>query len=134
MPKRYRAALCLLLAALLPLLAACTATPKNKEDAAMITPEEAKALLDSGAEFTLVDVRQPDEYENGHIPGAVLLPDTDLRERAEDELPQKDAAIAVYCRSGARSAMAARMLREMGYTDVRDLGGIIDWPYDTTTD
>ena len=100
----------------------------------MITPQDAKALLDSGAAITLVDVRQPEEYENGHIPGALLLPDTDLREQAETALPDKNAAIVVYCRSGARSAMAARMLREMGYTDVRDLGGIIDWPYDTTTD
>ncbi len=134
MTSPLKTALCLLLALLLPLLAACAAPIKSKEDALMISPAETKALMDSGAAFTLLDVRRPDEYESGHIPGALLLTDTEIRDRAEDELPQKDATIIVYCRSGVRSANAARLLRDMGYTDVRDLGGILDWPYETETD
>ncbi len=134
MPRPLKAALCLMAALLLPLLAACAAPTESKEEPLMISPAEMKALMDSGATFTLLDVRRPDEYENGHIPGALLLTDTEIRDRAEDELPQKDATIIVYCRSGVRSANAARLLRDMGYTDVRDLGGILDWPYETETD
>jgi phage shock protein E len=97
---------------------------------AAITPEEVKALLDSGEDFVLLDVRTQSEFDRGHIPGALLIPDTELADRAGDELPDKDGLIVLYCRSGRRSAASAADLIDRGYTQVYDMGGINDWPYD----
>lgn len=99
-----------------------------------ISAEDAKKIMDDAEDFALVDVREEDEYAAGHIAGALLIPYGEMEERAETELPDKEQTILVYCRSGRRSAIAAQTLLELGYTDVRDFGGIIDWPYDTETD
>lgn len=99
----------------------------------LITPEKAKEMMDAGGEYILLDVRTQGEFDAGHIPGAILIPDFELASRAEAELPQKDAVILLYCRSGNRSASSARTLVEMGYTNVYDFGGINSWPYETQT-
>lgn len=93
-----------------------------------ITPEEAKALIDGG-NVIILDVRTKEEYDEGHIKDAILLPDTDIAEQAETVLPDKTSKILVYCRSGRRSALSAKELIAMGYTNVFDFGGILDWPY-----
>jgi len=98
-----------------------------------ITPAEAKAMLDGDETVILVDVRTAEEYDAEHIPGAILLPLDDLEADAGSVLPDKDAIIIVYCRSGNRSGQAAALLDQLGYTHVNDLGGIIDWPYATVT-
>ena len=98
------------------------------------TPQEVRALLDSGAAVTLLDVRTEDEFAAGHIPGAVCLPVDALSVRAAAMLPDKEAEILVYCQSGRRSAAAAARLLKLGYTNVSDFGGIQDWPYDITAD
>ncbi|MEA5013698.1 MAG: rhodanese-like domain-containing protein [Candidatus Limiplasma sp.] len=90
-------------------------------------------MMDAGGEYILLDVRTQGEFDAGHIPGAILIPDFELASRAEAELPQKDAVILLYCRSGNRSASSARTLVEMGYTNVYDFGGINSWPYETQT-
>lgn len=82
---------------------------------------------------TVLDVRTPEEFSQGHIPGAILIPDYELAKRAEKELPDKNALILVYCRSGNRSRQAANTLLKLGYTNVKDFGGIIDWPFETVT-
>lgn len=94
-----------------------------------ITVEEAKQRMDAGG-VTVIDVRTPEEFAEGYIEGAVLLTDSDLGEKAEQVLPDKDATILVYCRSGRRSELAAMKLVEMGYTGIHDFGGILDWPYE----
>lgn len=99
-----------------------------------ISAEDAKEIMDGTDDFVLIDVREDDEYASGHIAGALLIPYGEIEERAESELTDKDQTILVYCRSGRRSAIAAQTLTELGYTDVRDFGGIIDWPYDIETD
>lgn len=99
-----------------------------------ISAEEAKEIMDSAEDFVLVDVREEDEYAAGHIAGALLIPYGEMKESAETELPDKKQTILVYCRSGRRSAIAAQTLAELGYTDVRDFGGINDWLYDTETE
>ncbi|MDE7275117.1 MAG: rhodanese-like domain-containing protein [Lachnospiraceae bacterium] len=99
-----------------------------------ISAEEAKNIMDSTDDFVLVDVREPDEYADGHIEDALLIPYGEIGERAETELPDKEQTILVYCRSGRRSAIAAQTLTDLGYTDIRDFGGIIDWPYDKIAD
>ena len=95
-----------------------------------ITSEEAKTIMDSGEDHVVVDVRTQGEYESGHIEGALLLPLDEIELIASQKLPDLNQKILLYCRSGNRSAVAARMLIKMGYTDVSDFGGIIDWPYD----
>ena len=96
-----------------------------------ISAEEAKARMDSGDEVTIVDVRTPEEFTSGHIPGAINVPNEGILDGMPEELSDKDAELLIYCRSGRRSAEAARKLLAMGYTRVYDFGGIIDWPYDT---
>ena len=100
-----------------------------------LTPAQAKARLDSGDALTLLDVRTREEFAAGHIPGAVCLPVEELSaESAGKVLPQADGEILVYCRSGRRSARAAKALAALGYTRVYDFGGILSWPYETTTE
>lgn len=96
-----------------------------------ITAQEAKEIMDSEEEYTLLDVRTQTEFDAGHIPGALLISSTELKDEAVEKLPNPKAKILVYCRSGNRSAKAAQLLVDMGYTDVYDFGGIIDWPYET---
>jgi rhodanese-related sulfurtransferase len=122
---------------------ACTQAADNTEmhasvDSASeyrrIDASEAKSMMDAyeGADVVILDVRTPEEFSLGYIPDAVLIPYDELGVRAERELPNKDALILVYCRSGRRSEVAARELLEMGYTRVFDFGGITDWTYEIT--
>lgn len=96
-----------------------------------ISAEEAKAFFDGNVPCFLLDVRTPEEYESCHIPGAVLIPDTELVSKVEELPADKESPIFVYCRSGRRSAASAEILTELGYRDVRDFGGILDWPFAT---
>ena len=99
-----------------------------------LSAEEAKEIMDSTEDYILLDVREEDEYAEGHIKDALLMPYGEITERAENELPDKEQTILVYCRSGRRSAIAAQTLTELGYTNVKDFGGIIDWTYDLETE
>lgn len=96
-----------------------------------ITAEEAKKIMDSGTDHVVLDVRTKQEYDEGHIKDAILIPDTEITQKAESMLPDKNKQILVYCRSGRRSAGAAKELIKLGYTNVLDFGGIIDWKYET---
>lgn len=100
----------------------------------ILTPEEAKKRMDEEPEVLIVDVRTQEEYSEGHIPGAILIPLDTIDFEPPELLPDLDAEILVYCRSGRRSRQAADQLIELGYTNVYDFGGIIDWPYDTETE
>ena len=95
-----------------------------------ISGAEAKALMDSESGYIIIDARTQEEYDEGHIPGAVLIPYGEIADRAEKELPDKDQLILVYCRSGRRSKIAAEELVKLGYTNVKEFGGIIDWEYE----
>ncbi len=98
-----------------------------------VTPDEVKELLDVGETFPIVDVRTPEEYAEGHIPGAINIPNENIGDTRPEELPELDTPIVIYCRSGRRSEEAANKLLAMGYTFVFDLGGIQDWPYETVS-
>ena len=95
-----------------------------------ISGAEAKALMDSESGYIIIDARTQSEYDEGHIPGAILIPEYEIADRAEKELPDKDQLILVYCRSGRRSKIAAEELVKLGYTNVKEFGGIIDWEYE----
>ena len=95
-----------------------------------ISGAEAKALMDSESGYLIIDARMQEEYDGGHIPGAILIPEYEIADRAEKELLNKDQLILVYCRSGRRSKIAAEELVKLGYTNIKEFGGIIDWEYE----
>ena len=97
-----------------------------------ISAAEAKALMDAGNVIVL-DVRSQEEFDAGHIAGAIRLASGEFPDKLASVLPDKDAVILVYCRSGHRSKIASNLLIEAGYTHVMDFGGIIDWPYEVVT-
>ena len=86
--------------------------------------------MDTQEDYVILDVRTQEEFDAGHIPGAILIPNTEIANRAEQELPDKDQLLLVYCRSGNRSKQASQILVELGYTHIREFGGINDWPYE----
>ena len=105
-------------------------TMKNTYE--QITPAEAKGIMDSEHNYIILDVRTEEEFAEGHIADAILIPDYEIAEKAESVLTDKDQQILVYCRSGRRSKNAASQLVELGYSNVKEFGGIIDWPYEIT--
>ena len=126
----------ILAACLLIVSAGCAQSNKQDSQTAKteyrkISAEEAKQILDTNAQAILVDVRTEAEFKEQHISGAILLPVAEIENKAAEILPDKDATILVYCRSGVRSKTAANQLISMGYTHVYDMGGIINWPYAT---
>ena len=114
------------------LLTACGQDKENDQGAVYvnITAEEAKQIMDSEEGYIILDVRTQEEYDEGHIPGAIVISHEEIAEKAEDVLTDKDQLILVYCRSGRRSKIAAEALVELGYTNIKEFGGIIDWPYE----
>lgn len=95
-----------------------------------ISGEEAKKIMDSETGYIIIDARTQEEFDEGHIENAILIPEYEISERAEKELTDKNQLILVYCRSGRRSKIAAQALVELGYTNVKEFGGIIDWKYE----
>lgn len=97
-----------------------------------ISVKEAKEIIDTERNIIILDVRREDEYQTGHIEDAVCIPNEVISNQAESLLPDKEQEILVYCRSGNRSRQAANKLLDLGFTNVKDFGGIIDWPYEIT--
>ena len=114
------------------LLTACGQDKENIQEAGYmnITAEQAKEIMDSQEDYIILDTRAQEEYDEGHIPGAILIPHDEITEKAESVLRDKDQLILVYCRSGRRSKLAAADLVKLGYTNIKEFGGIIDWPYE----
>lgn len=112
-------------------------TDKNQTEATQVNigtyyqipQDEAKRIMDEESDYIIVDAREQSEYDEGHIKGAIVIPYTEIEQKAEEMLPNKDQLILVYCRSGRRSKIAAQSLANMGYTNVKEFGGIIDWQY-----
>ena len=115
------------------LLTACGQDKENDQGAVYvnITAEEAKQIMDTEEDYIILDVRTREEYDEGHIPGAIVISHEEIAEKAEGVLTDKNQRILVYCRSGRRSKLAAEALVELGYTNIKEFGGIIDWPYET---
>lgn len=98
-----------------------------------ISQEEAKEMMGKDNGHIVVDVRRADEYATGHIPGAILIPNEEIGTEQPAELPDLDQIILIYCRSGNRSKQASQKLVDMGYTNVYEFGGIIDWTGEVVT-
>ena len=115
------------------MLTACGQDKENDQGAVYvnITAEEAKQIMDSEEGYIILDARTREEYAEGHIPGATQISHEEIKEKAAEILPDKNQLILVYCRSGRRSKLAAEALVKLGYTNIKEFGGIIDWPYET---
>ncbi len=98
---------------------------------AQISQKEAKRLMDTEKGYIILDVRTQEEYDEGHIENAILIPDYEIEEKAESVLADKETLILVYCRSGRRSKIASEKLAGMGYKNVKEFGGINTWEYGT---
>lgn len=122
---------CILLVMIL--LTACEQDKRSDQEAVYvnITAAEAKEIMDSQENYVILDAREQYEYDQGHIPGAIVISHEEILEKAESVLTDKDQLILVYCRSGRRSKLAAEDLVKLGYTNIKEFGGITDWPYET---
>lgn len=121
--------LVLALVCLLGVLSACgkTGTAAKAAGYTHISQEEAKEMMARGGGLVIVDVRRQEEYDSGHIPGAVLIPNESIQKERPKELPDLEQVILVYCRSGNRSRQASQKLADMGYKKIYEFGGINTW-------
>lgn len=114
--------------AVIVLLSGCAQPPDSSAAFyKQITQEEAKEMMTKNDGHIIVDVRRQDEYDEGHIPDAVLIPNESITDKQPEELPDLDQIILVYCRSGRRSKEASQKLADIGYKKVYEFGGIITW-------
>ena len=123
--NRQSSCCALVLLILAVLLAGCTAS--NEGSYTQIDQETAREMMAKDDGHVIVDVRRQDEYDAGHIPGAILIPNESIGCDSPEALPDYDQVILIYCRTGNRSKEAAQKLAEMGYTNVYEFGGIVDW-------
>ena len=115
------------------LLVGCAAHTEREVSYRQITMDEAVAMMEEEEGYIILDVRTAAEFDEKHIPGAINIPNETIGTDAIPELPDKDQLILVYCRSGNRSKQASEKLVKLGYTNVVEFGGIIDWPGETET-
>ena len=111
-------------------MTACDGGNEKSSTYEQITAEQAKNIMDTEKDYVIIDARTDEEFAEGHIENAILIPEYEIADRAEKELSDKEQLILVYCRSGRRSKIASEELVKLGYTNVKEFGGIIDWPYD----
>ena len=114
------------------LLVGCSA-PKETASYRQISMDEAIVMMAQESGYVILDVRRADEFAAGHIPGAINVANESIGTDEIPELPDKDQLIMVYCRSGRRSKEAAEKLLHLGYTNVVEFGGILDWKGETVT-
>ena len=130
----------LFIAAILFLLTGCASRGQVMDGDGMlnsykqISQEQAKEMMEKYDGHVVVDVRRQDEYDAGHIPGAILIPNESINKDQPEELPDPDQIILVYCRSGNRSKQAAQKLFDMGYRNIYEFGGITDWTGEIVTE
>ena len=115
------------------LLSGCGSKESSSGSYTQISQEEAVRMMAEDDGHVIVDVRREDEFESGHIPGAICIPNESIIDKEPEELPDKDQIILIYCRSGRRSKEASQKLYDMGYTRIYEFGGIIDWTGETVT-
>lgn len=116
-----------ILASTLLLLAGCSSKNTENNGYRQIDMEEAERIIKEEKEYIILDVRTPEEYKEGHIPQAINVPNETIGTKDVPKLPDKNQLILVYCRSGNRSKQAAGKLSKLGYDNILEFGGIIDW-------
>ena len=128
--KRILKHILLLMSIMSAISVACLA----KDTYTQISQEEASKMMELDDGHIIVDVRRQDEYDEGHIPGAICIPNESIGCDSPEDLPDYDQIILIYCSSGRRSKEAAGKLAGMGYTNIYEFGGILDWMGDIVTD
>ena len=116
------------------MLTGCKMGGKPANTYRQISMDEAVTMMAEEQGYIILDVRHPDEFAAGHIPNAVNVPNESIGTDEVPELPDKNQLIMVYCRSGRRSIEAAEMLVKLGYTNIVEFGGILDWKGEIVTD
>ena len=116
------------------LLSACVATPAPENTYRQVSMDEAVVMMEQQTDYIILDVRRPDEFAEKHIPNAINVPNEDIGSEEIVELPDKNQLILVYCRSGRRSKEAAEKLVALGYTNIVEFGGILDWKGETVSE
>ena len=129
--KKAKKLITMMLSALL--LTSCTQKQIKSDGYRRITMDEATRMMETESNYVILDVRRPDEYAEGHIPGAINVPNESIGDTKISELPYKNQLILVYCRSGKRSKEAAEKLVKLGYTNIVEFGGILDWKGETVS-
>ena len=130
--KKYKIAVLTIL--LISLITGCKSESSEKTSGKVyeqISQEQAKALIDSQKDCIILDVRTEEEYAEEHIPGSMCIPNETIDDTVTSLLPDKNKLILVYCRSGNRSKQASKKLIALGYTNIKEFGGINTWPYET---
>ena len=122
--------LIIVLSILLSLFGLTACGGENSNSYEQITAKQAKTIMDTEKDYIIIDARTEEEFAEGHIENAILIPEYEIKDRAQKELSDKEQLILVYCRSGRRSKIASEELVKLGYTNVKEFGGIIDWPYE----
>ena len=123
-----------LLAALALVMTGCAAPQASADSFRQISMEEAAAMMKAQEGYIILDVRTVQEYESGHIPGAICIPNETISDAEIPQLPDKNQLILVYCRSGNRSKQAAAKLARLGYKNIVEIGGIGAWPGEIVTE
>ena len=108
------------------LFTSCSSS-ENTVSFRQISMDEAVKIMKDGKDYIILDVRRPDEFAEGHIPGAINVPNEELGTAEIAKLPDKSQLILVYCRSGRRSKEASEKLVKLGYTNIVEFGGILDY-------
>ena len=116
------------------LLGGCATVKRPVISYEIISQEEALSYMVNDSNSFILDVRTEEEFAGGHIKGAVLIPHDEIEAKAESVITDKERLILVYCRSGRRSKIAAEKLVELGYSNVKEFGGINDWNYEIVTE
>lgn len=115
------------------MLTGCAGAGNQTNSYRQISMDEAVAMMEKESGYIILDVRRPDEYATGHIPNAINVPNENIGTNEISQLPNKDQLIMVYCRSGRRSKEAAEKLVKLGYTNIVEFGGILDWKGETVS-
>lgn len=115
-------------------LTACASPVSEPASYRQISMQEAIQIMKTNSDYVILDVRTPSEYAQGHIPGAILVPNETIGTEDIPQLPQKEQLLLVYCRSGNRSKQASEKLARLGYTNVVEFGGINQWPGEIVTE
>ena len=133
MMQKMKKLIPILLSALM--LTGCAGAGNNQTNTyRSITMDEAAEMMAEESDYIILDVRRPDEFAAGHIPNAINVPNETIGTAEIPELPDKDQLIMVYCRSGRRSKEASEKLLKLGYTNIVEFGGILDWKGEIVTD
>lgn len=124
----------ILITAVAMVISGCSSSSGSGSTYTQLSQDEAISMMEESSDYVILDVRTQEEYDEGHIPDAICIPNETIGDQRPEELKNFDQMIFVYCRSGRRSKEAAQKLANLGYTNVYEFGGINTWPGEIVTE